>query len=244
MEPIKIIIADDDLPSRKILSHFIRNLPDFQVVAEATDGDTLIQKIREESPEIVLADIQMPKVNGMEAVKTCRESMPELQVIFTTGYDDFAVEAFTLSAADYIVKPVERSRLFMALEKAKKTLQSYRSLASHQPAKKSGNRFIFKSNSSYSYLTLDDILFIEKEGKKTVLHTVDDRFETLESLQEIEERLPRYFYKTHRSFVVNLRKMLKIEPSGETYLGFFADCDKAAHISKLKIQEVQALMGE
>lgn len=242
VEYIKVIIADDDRSSRTLLSHFIQLLSDYTVVAEASNGEEFIDLVMKEKPEIVLVDISMPVLNGIEAVKVCHEVFPSLQVIFTTGHDEFAVEAFNISATDYIVKPIERTRLFMALEKAKKSVQLQKKLALNQ-IRKSSNKLAIKSNNTFIYLAIDDIIYIEKEGRKTILHTSNDRFETTEALQDLEGKLPESFYKTHRSYLVNLTKIIKIESSGETYLAFFIGSEKVAHISKLKINEVHGLLG-
>lgn len=242
MDTLKVIIADDDHPSRAILAHFIQLLPEYKVVAEASNGEELIEVVLKEKPDIVLVDIRMPGLNGVDAVKACMEIIPSFQVIFTTGYDDFAVEAFNISATDYIVKPIERARLFMALEKAKNLIlmENDRSAST---LRKAINRLAIKSNNTYLYLPIDDILYIEKEGRKTILQTCNECFETTESLQELEEKLPNNFYKTHRSFLVNLKKIIKIEAFGETYLAYFSGTEKVAYISKLRINEVHTIMG-
>jgi two-component system, LytTR family, response regulator len=239
MEKIKIVIADDDSSSRLLLNHTIKLFSEFEIIGEAGNGEELYQLVIEQKPDIALVDINMPGLTGVEAVKLCKEVLPSLQVIFTTGYEEFAVEAFNLSVVDYIVKPIERTRLFIALDKAKKALQLEKTISQKS---KQYNKLSIKSNNSYLYLTIDDILYVEKEGRKTILHTKSERFETTESLLDFEELLPDYFYKTHRSYLVNLSKIIKIEPSGETYLACFANTPKNAYISKLKISEVQELI--
>jgi two-component system, LytTR family, response regulator len=239
MEKIRIVIADDDSSSRLLLQHTIKLFFDFEVIGEAGNGEELYQLVIDLKPDIALVDINMPGLTGVEAVKLCKETMPSLQVVFTTGYEEFAVEAFNMSAVDYIVKPIERTRLFIALDKATKALQLEKTMAQKY---KQYKKLSIKSNNSYLYLTIEDILFIEKEGRKTILHTKNERFETTESLMDLEDMLPGYFYKTHRSYLVNLSKIIKIEPSGETYLACFANTSKNAYISKLKINEVQEMI--
>jgi two-component system, LytTR family, response regulator len=239
MEKIRIVIADDDSSSRLLLNHTIKLFSDFEIIGETGNGEELYQLVIEQKPDIALVDINMPGLTGVEAVKICKEVLPSLQVIFTTGYEEFAVEAFNLSVVDYIVKPIERTRLFIALDKAKKSLQLEKTIAQKS---KQYNKLSIKSNNSYLYLTIDDILYVEKEGRKTILHTKSERFETTESLLDFEELLPDFFFKTHRSYLVNLTKIIKIEPSGETYLACFANSTKNAYISKLKISEVQELI--
>lgn len=240
MEEMNVIIADDDLPSSTLLGYLIELMPGYKVVGMAGNGQELLKLASKEKPNIILVDIQMPGMNGVEAAKKCKEMFPSLQVIFTTGSDEYAVEAFSLSAVDYIVKPIEKVRLYIALEKAKHLLKIQENKSVKAGSK---SKLAIKSSNTSVYLFIEDILYIEKEGRKTILHTEKDRYETLESLQEIEERLPEYFYKTHRSYLVNLRKIVKIEAFGETYLASFSNLQKTAHISKLKINEVHRLLG-
>ncbi|MGG3471101.1 LytTR family DNA-binding domain-containing protein [Neobacillus pocheonensis] len=240
MGEIKVVIADDDFSSKTLLSYFIELLSEYKVVGEASNGKELIEVVMKEKPEIVLVDIYMPLLNGVEAAKICKEMLPSLQVIFTTGSDKFAVEAFNISAIDYVVKPIEKGRLFIALEKAKKALQLYTRTETKSVIK---NKLAIKSNQATLYITIKDILYIEKEGRKSILHTKEDRYESFESLQELEDKLPDFFFKTHRSYLVNLREIIKIKPFGETYIAEFTVPEKLAYISKLKIQEVHRLMG-
>lgn len=212
MEPLKIVIADDHNSSRTLLRHFVSLLPHYCVVGEAATGEELVQIVLKEKPDIALVDINMPNLDGMEAIKSCKELLPSLQVIFTTGCDEFAVEAFKIAAVDYIVKPIEPTRLFNALEKARKFIQLY-----DQPEKRRSKRLDIKLQNSILFLPMEDILFIEKESRKTVIHTKDEKYETNEPLNELETRLDHYFLKTHRSYIVNLKKVIKIEAVGETY---------------------------
>lgn len=240
MDKIRVIIADDDLSSRTILVHFTKLLHEFEVIGEATTGEELIQLVMKEKPDLALVDISMPDLNGVEASKVCKEIHANLQVIFTTGHDDFAVEAFNISAVDYIVKPIERTRLFIALEKAKKMIGLQKRVENTAP--KNITKLAIRTNNTFLYILTKDILFIEKQGRKTIIHTELEQFETSDPLQNLMERLPDHFYKTHRSYLVNLKKVAKIEASGETYLAYFYGTEKNAYISKLKINEVQELL--
>lgn len=240
MEQIKVIIADDDLPSKTLLGYFIDLLSEYKIVGTAANGQELIQLVKQEEPDIVLVDILMPGINGVDAAKICKEMIPSLKIIFTTGSDEFAVEAFNLSAVDYIVKPIEKVRLFVALEKAKQSIELQKK---NDSATVSEGKLAIKSHNVFHYILIEDILFIEKVGRKSIIHTENNTFETLESLQDLEERLPEYFYKTHRSYLVNLRKIVKIESLGETYGITFNKPNEIAYISKLKINEVHRFMG-
>src|SRR4051794_17416584 len=100
---MKVLIADDNPASRKLMKHLIKHLSNYQIVADVANGEELIRKVIMEKPDIALVDINMPLLSGMEAVKSCKKILPSLQVIFITGYDEYALEAFEVNAIDYIV---------------------------------------------------------------------------------------------------------------------------------------------
>ncbi|WP_419882324.1 LytR/AlgR family response regulator transcription factor [Peribacillus sp. B-H-3] len=242
MDKLRIVISDDDQTSRTLLQHFIELFPDFVITGEVSTGEELVQSIMKTTPDLILVDINMPGMSGMEAVKVCKQFMPDLNVIFTTGFDEFAVEAFALSAIDYLVKPIEISRLGTALEKAKKIIRFQK----ETEKKQSGNvvkKLTLKTGNSYLYLPLDDILFIERGGRKSIIHTVATSYETGDSLQIIGSNLPPYFLKTHRSFLVNLKKIINIQTIGESFNAHFSESNKTAQISKLKFNEVQEIIS-
>ncbi|TYR79781.1 response regulator transcription factor [Priestia megaterium] len=238
MDKIKLIIADDNHDSVEILTYFIEQLPEFELIGTCHDGEQLVQEAMTKNPDLLLVDINMPHISGMDAIKECLKIKSDLKFIFITGYDEFAVKAFELSALDYIVKPIEKTRLYMALERAKKSiqLQSKHMEKSQQKLK----RLPVKFNSSTYYVPIDDIIFIEKSGKKCLIFTQSRTYETYENISEMYMYLdPTIFSQTHRSYIVNLQKISHITPKNETYLVYFLDFDEYAHISKLKIQEVQ-----
>ncbi|MCA0966591.1 LytR/AlgR family response regulator transcription factor [Priestia flexa] len=231
---MKVLIADDNIDSIEILEYFISQVPGFDVIGSCRDGEDLIQQVMVQSPELILVDINMPNMSGLEAVKECLKIKPDLRFIFITGYDQFAVEAFELSALDYIIKPIEKQRLYVALERAKKTLVKQDVEA---PTKARAKRLPVKFNGSTYYIPINEIIFIEKSGKKCLIFT---ELRTYENISDIYMYLdPNIFSQTHRSYIVNLEKVSHITPRNETYLVYFLNFDEYAHISKLKIQEVQ-----
>lgn len=231
---MRVLIAEDDAPSRKLLRHFIGSLPDYQIVGEATNGEELIQYVTKEKPDVALVDIGMPLMDGMEAVKACKELFPSLQVIFITGHDDYAIEAFSVRAVDYILKPIERNRLYSALERAAQA--SDIRTEKEQSIKKN---LIIKQQKNTIFIPLDDIIFIERIDRKSVIHTKNGIFETNEALTSLEDALDSRFIVSHRSYVINVGLLTKIEGAGQMYKAYFKDYDKTARISKHKIDELQ-----
>ncbi len=239
MKKYKVIIADDNADSREIIAEFIEYLPDFTVVAVASDGKDVIEQVmKHKDVDVVLVDIRMPKLNGVEAIKICKEYVPHLKFIFITGYDDYAVEAFTISAVDYIVKPVESERFYKALDRVRKSSNVPEERMKRIPEEHM-KRIVVRNKKLTFYIPTDEILFIEKNGKEALVHTIEKTYVTLETLDSIEKKLNHSFFQSHRSYIINLNKISHIETSGRTYLAYFLHYDKSAHISKHKISNVQ-----
>lgn len=237
MTPFKVLLADDHQDSLEVVEAYIKEHPNFDVIATCNDGEELVSKIAIFKPDIVITDVKMPKLNGVEAIKKAMQFNEKLKVIFVTGYDEFAVEAFNLEAVDYIVKPVELPRLYAALEKTQ-TDNRLKVLTTMNSRKK----LPFKFNGSMFFIPYDDIFFIEKTGKKCLIHTKEGTFETYERISVLARLLDKSFFLSHRSNIVNLDNILYIKPKNETFLAYFRNFDKHAHISKLKIKEIETLL--
>jgi len=232
---MRVLIAEDHAPSRKLLKHLIKPLQNFQVVGEVENGEDLICMVMKEKPDLILVDINMPLLNGLEAVKSCKKMVPFIQVIFITGYDNFALEAFDVNAIDYIMKPIDRDRLYTALDRA---------VAFSKPL--SGNEQLYikkdlmvKHSNQFSFIPLDDIIFIERADRKAVIHTVDQKIELNEALTNLEEALDSRFSTSHRSYIINLQYLKRIETTGQTYKAYFKNYEETAKISRNKLSELQ-----
>lgn len=231
----RLIVADDDQLSREILKHFLSLLPQFSVCGEASNGEELIGQVMTLQPDLILLDISMPKMDGIDAIKTILKINPHAKFIFITGHDNYAVEAFSLAAVDYIVKPVERSRLYVAMEKAAKILSI--------PTEKTSNpKLVVKSRGSFHYIPLDDIIFIEKVDRKAIIHTLSASFQSSDTLEVILNKLDNRFINTHRSYIINVEHLVNITPVDETFMVSFHNYDKKAIISKHKIAKTQQMI--
>jgi two-component system, LytTR family, response regulator len=236
---IKVILADDHQDNVKLLHHFLVHLSDIEIVGHCYNGDDLVEQVMQKKPDLLLVDINMPKKNGIIAVKECLNLFPQIKFIFTTGFDEYALEAFQLTAIDYIVKPIEKFRLYKAIEKAKNIIlyernQSYTIQIKNLP---------IKDQNGTSYVPQHDIYFIEKSGKKCLVYTKERVFETNENISNLLASLDESFFSAHRSYIINLKRISHIVPQNETFLVYFQDFDQQASISKLKINEVKEKMS-
>lgn len=238
LNQIKTVIAEDHEDSLEIIESFIERKSSFDVIATCNNGEDLINHVITNKPDLIIADINMPKLNGMDAVKKCKKVMPDIKVIFLTGYDEYAVEAFAESAVDYIIKPLDIVRLYQALDKVETSLhQSYGSKNEYYSKK-----LKIKNNGIIHLISMEDIYFIEKQGKKCIIYTTNKTIETNENLMELQKKLDDNFFVAHRSNIINLSKISYIVQDYETYLAYFDGLEKAAHISKLKIKKLEDLI--
>lgn len=235
METYSIVLADDSHTLRSILRSLIEGTTDFSVIGEADDGEALIDLVLDKKPDIVLADISMPKMSGMSAIKECLKYQPDLKVIFVTGFEQYAVEAFGVAAVDYLVKPIQMPRLRQALDKAKLALQA------HVQRPPLSNRLLVRTEGAVRFVPLDSILYIEKFGRSAIIHTKEEMLRTQTPLHTLMKHLSDSFVLAHRSYIINLTHISSIVSSGDTYAAYFRDYDKPAYISKHKYNEVVKL---
>ena len=221
---LKVAIADDD----KIICNYLKNLlssyDDLEVVGTATDGTAIIDIVRATNPHALIVDVQMPKLDGLSVVYRLQQEYPCLYVIFVSAHAHYAVEAFNLEAVDYLVKPVDRARLNKALNRVRNFIKSYSGTHLSAGSENSGYRAIANNTdrlvlkTGYGVILLDpfNILFIEKVGKKCIIHTMHEQYETADSLASMEKRLnPVIFFRCHKSFIINVRQVHKIFPYAE-----------------------------
>lgn len=236
----RVIIADDLPEARKLLKRFIELIqPMFKIIDEAEDGESLLEKAMIHKPDLILTDIDMPKLKGIDAIRECQKLIPDIKYIFTTAHDSFALEAFELGAVDYILKPIKKERLYSALEKAKNCLNQQSNSVLVKGDKK---RIPIKFNRSLFYVLVNDILFIEKSGRKTIIHTHQQEYLCLDTLEELNEYLNSGVVQSHRAFLINLEHVSHITTVGKSYMVYFYGYDKAAQISKQHIKHIQELM--
>jgi two-component system LytT family response regulator len=219
------VIADDERPARRRIAELLRHCPDVTVVGEASNGLEAVEVLRDHQPALLFLDVQMPELDGFEVV--AQIGAADLPVIvFVTAYDQYAIQAFEVSAIDYLLKPFSDERFEQALARALRDaahrategdprlqdLLRRRNAASGRPPFL--DRLVVKGGAGVRLLRVTTVDWIEADGVYVTIHAGRETFLHRASLSELERRLdPRHFVRIHRSTIVSLDQIARLDPS-------------------------------
>ena len=214
-----VLIVDDEEDARELLKVHLKRHPDLQLVGEASNGPKALELIEKSQPGIVLLDIQMPGMNGIEVVERT-EASPIF--VFVTAYDQFAVKAFELNALDYLLKPISNSRFDQTIQRIKSHFQSseekeYKDLVTHVAATLSERkgylqRFTYRSGLKTAYISTGEVTMISSADQYVEIHTTGKKYLLRLSMDYLEQVLdPSIFFRTHRSFIIKLDQVVSVE---------------------------------
>jgi two-component system, LytTR family, response regulator len=209
---MKTIIIDDERLARNELKRLLEDFPKINIVGEAANAEEAIELIEEHSPELIFLDIQMPGKNGFELLESLEDKVPE--VIFTTAYDEYALKAFEVNALDYLLKPIDQSRLAEAIAKVEFELKRNTQQAGQAQNYLTEHDQVFvKDGEKCWFVKLEKVKLFESMGNYVRLHFDDQKPMILKSLNSLEERLdPKSFFRANRKHIINLQWVDKIEP--------------------------------
>ncbi|AEY66828.1 LytTR family DNA-binding domain-containing protein [Clostridium sp. BNL1100] len=242
---LKVLIIDDDEGMRLVLKKIIEKAEGFELVCEAESGETGLGLVEALSPHIVFLDIEMPGMGGIECAKRITDIAPKTFIIFATAHENYMPEAFEVYASDYLIKPFKIDRILTTLQRIKEIFINKESAVVHTPqiTRDSLSKLIIKSKEGISFIDCKDIIFIERENRSTLIHTLTESVTTSEGLSEIEERLDKaLFFRSHKSYIINLSMIYKIYPYGRwTYTVKFKNTDKDALLTHDRYEQLEKL---
>ncbi|MEE8108494.1 MAG: LytTR family DNA-binding domain-containing protein [Gammaproteobacteria bacterium] len=201
---MKILVVDDEAPARERLKRLIEEQDEWQVVAEAANGREALERADATQPDLVLLDIRMPGMDGIETARHLAQMDEPPAVIFTTAFNEYAVEAFEASAVGYVLKPVRRERLAEALQRASRlTRPQLASLASreqHQARKHISARV----RGELRLVPVRDVLYFHADQKYVTVRHHDGELLIDEPIKELEDEFADAFVRVHRSMLVSV----------------------------------------
>jgi two-component system LytT family response regulator len=221
------MIIDDEPLAREGMRELLQDEEAVDIVGECGDGASATEEIRKKKPDLILLDIQMPELDGFDVLRALdAKSLPA--VIFVTAFDEYAVRAFRVHALDYLLKPVDPSRLREAIRRARQTLQAApargksprgmddrlsRLLADLGREPKPTERFLVRSTGRVIVVKADEVDWIEAQGDYAGLHVGGKKHLVKEKMNKIEAQLdPAKFIRIHRSSIVNIDRIKELHP--------------------------------
>jgi len=205
---MRALLVDDERLARVELTKLLEKFPEIEIVGEASNGEEAIDKIEELNPELVFLDIQMPGMTGFEVLEHLHV-VP--QIIFITAYDEYALKAFEANALDYILKPVELTRLEKAISKVIEQKEE-ESLNTSTEKLSYDSQIFIKDGEKCWFVKMDKVRMFESEGNYVRLYFEDSKPMILKSLNNLEKRLSdKEYFRISRKYIINLTWIEKVE---------------------------------
>lgn len=210
------LIVDDNPIARATLSQLASQVKDLNVICEYCNAIDAYNHLQAEEVDLIFLDIEMPEMSGLELLRNLRNK--GMVTIFTTSKKEYAVEAFELNVADYLVKPVTTARFLQAVGKAREILESKK-----EEVQVKSDEFIFLRDSSITRrVRFDEILYAEAMGDYVKFHTISKTYAIHGTLKSAEEKLPSAsFIRVHRSYIIAIDKIDTLQEGGLVINGQF-----------------------
>ncbi|HZJ73610.1 MAG TPA: LytTR family DNA-binding domain-containing protein [Perlabentimonas sp.] len=229
---MRTVIVEDEAPASALLKKYLSAHDDIELIGEYGDGFSAAVAINRDKPDLILLDIQLPRINGFEMLEVL-DHMP--LIVFTTAYDEYAVKAFERNAIDYLLKPFSSDRFNEALAKARERLalsgnevKYSTTMANDLSSSIPLARIVVKDNKGIHIIGTPEIRYFEAQDDYIMVHCEQGRFVKKQTMKSLEERLnPKQFVRIHRSYIVNVANIKRIEPyEKESYLVFLKNDEK------------------
>jgi two-component system response regulator AlgR len=239
---VKILVVDDEALARQRLVALIEELGSpYQLIAEAADGDEALRLFNELGADLVLMDIRMPGMDGLEAAQRLAESNEPPAVVFTTAYEEHALQAFESAALDYLLKPVRKERLLNALQRSQRLTRSQLACVSLKEQE------VPQLHASYrgglKTLPLDQVIYLRADSKYVVARHEEGELLLEESLKGLQERYGDWLLRIHRKALVVRRHLLGLEKGSDGIPRVvMRGCNETLEVSRRHLPEVRRIL--
>jgi two-component system, LytTR family, response regulator LytT len=221
--PINTLIVDDEKPARDELAFLLKSFSDINLIGQGKNGVDALALIKEQSPDLVFLDVQMPGLNGFGVIKRLMDRKIKLpQIVFATAFDNYAVQAFEVNAVDYVLKPFDKGRLARAIQRAKKALEADASPTERLEslvnqigsAKAQPVKLLVKTQQRLFLVDSDDVIYASiEDGAITVVSRDVEGTSNYRTIEELAASLDSdRFWRAHRSYLVNINHIKEVVP--------------------------------
>ncbi|NOQ70193.1 MAG: response regulator [Gammaproteobacteria bacterium] len=199
---MNVLIVDDEHLARQRLRKMLSATSEHQIIGEAETGEDALRKTQASNPDVVLMDIRMPGMDGIEAASYINRMNKPPAIIFTTAFSDHALNAFETHAIDYLLKPIKQSRLEAALDAAKRMNKAQLSQLREDESGRSRQKICIKSRGSLELIPIEEVIYFKADQKYVTLRTAEQEYLIEESLKMLEEEFAQQFIRIHRNALV------------------------------------------
>ncbi|MDO4984436.1 MAG: LytTR family DNA-binding domain-containing protein [Prevotella sp.] len=219
--PLTCIIVDDEPLAVKLMESFVAKTPDLKLLGSFTDSVEAINAVKEQKPNLLFLDIQMPDLNGMELAHMIPA---ETRVVFTTAFKEYAFESYEVSALDFLLKPIRYNKFMVAVEKAKEWFAKSESPVSQHPFPITNHpsAIFVRVDGELRNITISDIIYVNgmKDYVMFYLDSEPKPLITHLTMKAVEEMLPpEKFLRVHRSYIIAVDKIRKVDRNDCIYIG-------------------------
>ena len=240
MTRLKILIVDDELPARERLKSLLVEIPDTEVVGEASNGEQSLTRAYELTPDVVLLDVRMPGMDGIEVAQHLNALAEPPAVIFTTAFDEYAVNAFEAHAVGYLLKPIRKEKLAAALERAGRLTRPQLQKIAAASSEKRRTHIAARRREGLRLIPIDAVQFFFAEQKYTTVRHVNGEDLIEDSLRSLEEEFDVDFVRIHRNALVNVRYLERIERGDDgQYFVRLRGCEAPLQVSRRMAGELR-----
>ena len=238
------VVVDDEQLACDELSYLLNDFPEVEIIARGSNGLEAVELIQKMEPDLVFLDVHMPGLDGLGVVRRLREREIELpHFIFVTAYDQYAVEAFRLEAMDYLLKPVEKSRIAETLDRARRSIQDKKAPPEPQTALKSPpaaprTKLMVRASNRYLIVDANDVIYATIDnGLITLVSTNIEGHSNYRTIEDLQANLDRdMFWRVHRSYLVNINRIKEVVPWFKSSYQLRMDDKKHTEIPVSRVQ--------
>lgn len=236
---LRCIIVDDEQALISELEFSIESIDEIKVIATYTDGIQTLGNIDDMNIDIAFLDIEMPEITGVELAKRIKKIDSNISIIFTTAYKQYAIDAFDIGAAHYLLKPIRKEKLITAIDRIKGSRDNQIKVIKDK--NQLPEKISVKGSDCTTFIKIKDILYIESSNAKTILVTKKEKVTSKEILQFWQNELLEVgFLRCHRSYIVNMEYIYRIKRIlGSTYELLLDYEDISVPVGRSNIQEVK-----
>jgi two-component system response regulator AlgR len=237
---MNVLIVDDEQLARQRLRHLLGETGDYTIVGEAANGEQALQKAQLSNPDLILMDIRMPGMDGIEAASYINRLDNPPAIIFTTAYSEHALKAFDTHAVGYLLKPIKQEHLYEALQSAKKLNRAQINYLRSDEESGARSKICVKIRGTLELVPVSEILYFKADQKYVTLRTLDHEYLIEESLKTLETEFEKQFTRIHRNALIAESAINGlVKNSGGQACLTFRDIDDQLEVSRRHLPEIR-----